>query len=207
MKLLLSKFFAAKAQKEIDKLAKADVTSEVFTEYDEQFHILAWLTLLFLVVDILILPGKSRITRNFNLFGNDLAVQCTVITQLRTRLETQVTKLWGSYCRRAPACLRGWWGEGGGGQRDDEEGKETQEPDEAIVFEEGKDVAFDTAPELEDAYYQENVFPLIDLQRNVRTNKLKFKGMLDSANDLMRSLYPFAGLILLVGVLAYAFLA
>ena len=57
-------------EKEIDKLAKADVTSEVFTEYDEQFHILAWLTLLFLVVDILILPGKSRITRNFNLFGN-----------------------------------------------------------------------------------------------------------------------------------------
>lgn len=89
----------------------------------------------------------------------------------------------------------------------DEDGMEIQEPDEAIIFEEGKDVAYDTAPELEDAYYQENVFPLIDLQRNVRTNKLRFKGILESANDMMRMLYPFAGLILLVGVLAYAFLA
>lgn len=57
-------------EKEIDKLTKADVTSEVFTEYDEQFHIVAWLALLFLILDILILPGKSRLTRNFNLFGN-----------------------------------------------------------------------------------------------------------------------------------------
>ena len=57
-------------EKEIDKLAKADVTSEVFTEYDEQFHIVAWLALVLLIVDILILPGKSRLTRNFNLFGN-----------------------------------------------------------------------------------------------------------------------------------------
>lgn len=57
-------------EKELDKLAKADVTSEVFTDYDEQFHIVAWLALLFLIVDILILPGKSRLTRNFNLFGN-----------------------------------------------------------------------------------------------------------------------------------------
>ena len=57
-------------EKELDKLAKADVTSEVFTDYDEQFHIVAWLALLLLIVDILILPGKSRLTRNFNLFGN-----------------------------------------------------------------------------------------------------------------------------------------
>lgn len=56
-------------EKELDKLAKADVTTEVYTDYDEQFYIVAWLALLLLVVDILILPGKSRLTRNFNLFG------------------------------------------------------------------------------------------------------------------------------------------
>lgn len=56
-------------EKEIDKLAKADVSTEVFTEFDEQFHLIAWLVLILLVVDILILPGKSRLTRNFNLFG------------------------------------------------------------------------------------------------------------------------------------------
>lgn len=89
----------------------------------------------------------------------------------------------------------------------DSEGNETREPDEVIVFAEGSDVAYDTAPELEDAYYQENVLPTIDLQRNVRTNKLKAKGVLAAGADLMTKLYPFAGMILLVGVLAYAFLA
>ena len=57
-------------EKEIDKLAKADVSSEVYTDYDEQFHLVAWIVLLLLVIDILILPGKSRFTRNFNLFGD-----------------------------------------------------------------------------------------------------------------------------------------
>ena len=56
-------------EKEIDKLAKADVSTDVFTEYDEQFHLIAWLVLILLIADILILPGKSRLTRNFNLFG------------------------------------------------------------------------------------------------------------------------------------------
>ena len=56
-------------EKELDKLAKADVTTEVYTDYDEQFHFVALLVLLFLVMDILILPGKSRLTNNFNLFG------------------------------------------------------------------------------------------------------------------------------------------
>lgn len=53
---------------EIDKLAKADVTTEVYTEFDEQFEFVAWLVLILLVVDILILPGKSRFTRNIKLF-------------------------------------------------------------------------------------------------------------------------------------------
>ena len=56
-------------QKEIDKLAKADVTSEVYTEYNEQFMHIAWIVLILLVLDILILPGKSRYTRNFKLFS------------------------------------------------------------------------------------------------------------------------------------------
>ena len=56
-------------EKELDKLAKADVTTEVYTDYDEQFYLVAWIVLALLVIDILILPGKSRLTRNFNLFG------------------------------------------------------------------------------------------------------------------------------------------
>lgn len=55
-------------QGEIDKLAKADVTTEIFTEYNEQFQVVAWIALLLLVMDILILSGKSRYTRNIKLF-------------------------------------------------------------------------------------------------------------------------------------------
>ena len=33
---------------EINKLAKADVETQVFTEFDEQFQVLAWLALIFL---------------------------------------------------------------------------------------------------------------------------------------------------------------
>ena len=58
-------------EKEIDKLAKADVTTEVYKDYDEQFQFIAWIVLILLVLDILILPGKSRFTRNFNLFGDN----------------------------------------------------------------------------------------------------------------------------------------
>lgn len=56
-------------QKEIDKLAKADVTSEVYTEYNEQFFHVAWIVLLLLIIDILVLPGKSSFTRNIKLFS------------------------------------------------------------------------------------------------------------------------------------------
>lgn len=55
-------------EKEIDKLAKADVSTEVYSEYNEQFEFVTWLVLLLLLVDILILPGKSRFTRGIKLF-------------------------------------------------------------------------------------------------------------------------------------------
>ena len=53
---------------EIDKLAKADIKTEVYTEFDEQFEFVAWIVLLLLIVDIIILPGKSKFTRNIKLF-------------------------------------------------------------------------------------------------------------------------------------------
>ncbi len=54
--------------KEIDKLAKADVTTEVYTEFNEQFKFIAWLAFILLVIEALILTGKSRFTRGFKLF-------------------------------------------------------------------------------------------------------------------------------------------
>lgn len=55
-------------EKEIDKLAKADLSTEVYSEYNEQFEFVTWIVLILLVIDILILPGKSRFTRNIKLF-------------------------------------------------------------------------------------------------------------------------------------------
>ncbi len=55
-------------ENEIEKLAKADVTTEVYREYNEQFEFVAWLVLILLIVDILILPGKSKFTKKIRLF-------------------------------------------------------------------------------------------------------------------------------------------
>ncbi len=55
-------------KKEIDKLAKADVTTEVYTEYNEQFEFIAIIVLLLLVVESAIQTGKSRLTKGFKLF-------------------------------------------------------------------------------------------------------------------------------------------
>lgn len=55
-------------QKEMDKLAKADVTTEIYTEYNEQFEFVAWVVFILLVIETLILSGKSRFTRRIKLF-------------------------------------------------------------------------------------------------------------------------------------------
>ena len=53
---------------EIAKLAKADVESQVFTDFDEQFQALAWLVLILLVVEMLILERKNPLFKNIRLF-------------------------------------------------------------------------------------------------------------------------------------------
>lgn len=55
-------------EKEVNKLAKADVTTEVYTEYNEQFEFITWLVFLLLVIEVLILTGKTRFTKGFKLF-------------------------------------------------------------------------------------------------------------------------------------------
>lgn len=55
-------------ESEVNKLAKADVETEVYTEFNEQFEFVAWIAFLLLVVESLILTGKSRWTKDFKLF-------------------------------------------------------------------------------------------------------------------------------------------
>ena len=53
---------------QIAKLAKSDVESQVFTEFDEQFQALAWLILILLVAEMLILERKNPLFKNVRLF-------------------------------------------------------------------------------------------------------------------------------------------
>lgn len=56
-------------QKEIDKMNKSELDSKVYSEYDEQFQLLAWIALIILIVDVLMLDRKNRIFRKVKLFS------------------------------------------------------------------------------------------------------------------------------------------
>ncbi|MCD7899862.1 MAG: VWA domain-containing protein [Bacteroides sp.] len=55
---------------EIDKLAKADIETTIYTDYNEQFQAVAWLILLILLVELLILESKNPLFKNIRLFSN-----------------------------------------------------------------------------------------------------------------------------------------
>ena len=55
-------------QKEIDKLTKADLETTVYSNYNEQFMVLAWIIFIFLLIDILILEKKNPLFKNIKLF-------------------------------------------------------------------------------------------------------------------------------------------
>ena len=56
---------------EINKLAKADVETQVYTEFDEQCDVLAWLALVLLAVDVMLLNRKNPLFKNVKLFKQD----------------------------------------------------------------------------------------------------------------------------------------
>jgi len=56
--------------KEIDKLAKSDIETTIYTEFNEQFQAVAWLILLLLFAELLILECKNPLFKNIRLFSN-----------------------------------------------------------------------------------------------------------------------------------------
>lgn len=56
-------------QNEIDKLAKADIETSVYSEYDEQFQVMAWIALILLLIEMLVMVKKNPRFKNFNLFS------------------------------------------------------------------------------------------------------------------------------------------
>ncbi len=47
--------------KELDKLQKADITTKVFKDYDEQFQVFAWLILILLITELLIINKRNSL--------------------------------------------------------------------------------------------------------------------------------------------------
>lgn len=64
---------SSSAQKElsryVDKLAKAKLESQIYSEFDEQFQSFLVLALLFLLADVLLLERKNHLLKGFHLFG------------------------------------------------------------------------------------------------------------------------------------------
>ena len=55
-------------QKEVDKLTKTDLESTVYSNYNEQFPAMAWIIIVLLIIEILILEKKNPLFKNFKLF-------------------------------------------------------------------------------------------------------------------------------------------
>ena len=56
-------------EKQIDKMKKSEIESKVYSEYDEQFQIPAWIALLLLIVEVLVLDRKNRVFRKIKLIS------------------------------------------------------------------------------------------------------------------------------------------
>lgn len=55
-------------QKEIDKLAKADIETTTYSEYDEQFAVMAWIAFVLLLIEMLIMMKKNPRLKGWDLF-------------------------------------------------------------------------------------------------------------------------------------------
>ena len=55
-------------QKEIDKLAKADLETTVYSNFDEQFQVISWIAFILLLLELLILLKKNPLFKNIKLF-------------------------------------------------------------------------------------------------------------------------------------------
>lgn len=55
-------------QKEVDKLAKADLETAVYSEHDEQFQVMAWIAFVLLLLEMLLMVKKNPRLKDIHLF-------------------------------------------------------------------------------------------------------------------------------------------
>ncbi len=56
-------------QSELNKMSKIEMDSKVYSEYDEQFHLVAWIVLLLLIIEFIVFERKNRIFKKVRLFS------------------------------------------------------------------------------------------------------------------------------------------
>lgn len=56
---------------ELSQLEKSEFESKVYTDFEDQFQILAIIALILLILDFMILERKNRILKKINLFTVD----------------------------------------------------------------------------------------------------------------------------------------
>jgi len=55
-------------QKEMDKIAKGEVEAEIYSQYDEQFHVVTWIVIVLLLTECCILERKNKYLSKIKLF-------------------------------------------------------------------------------------------------------------------------------------------
>ena len=66
-------------QKHADKLAKADIESVLYSEFDEHFRDFAWAALVLLIIETIILARRNRLFSRFRLFPSAKATIVTLV--------------------------------------------------------------------------------------------------------------------------------
>ena len=61
-------------QQEIDKLAKQEIETHLFTDYNEQYQSFVILALLILLVEFFIFPRKNKVVKRWNIFRTPAAI-------------------------------------------------------------------------------------------------------------------------------------
>ena len=71
-------------EQELDKLAKQEIETTTFTDYNEQYQSFAILALLLLVVEFFIFPRKNKVVTRWNIFRTPATVALLLLLSLPT---------------------------------------------------------------------------------------------------------------------------
>ncbi|MBO4801581.1 MAG: VWA domain-containing protein [Bacteroidaceae bacterium] len=79
-------------QKHVDRLAKVEMESQLYSEFDEHFRDFAWMAIVLLIVEILLLARKNHVLGRFRLFRVPGAAALVMLMMLCVSLPADAQK-------------------------------------------------------------------------------------------------------------------